>query len=194
MMRGLKSTKVKSSTRDAGGFLALPWSVMDSAAYKNLSHPARSLLLDIARQFVRDNNGRLLASSKYLKTRGWSSVDTASRAKKELADAGLIYETVKGHRPNKASWYAITWCNLDNIPGFDPGAREGFERSAYRKNDALKPPGGVVGPLTAPSGGVEHRTVVPWRGAIRRQTAPVAIPSDGNHLEIPSPQCQKPGG
>lgn len=194
MMRGLKSTKVKSSTRDAGGFLALPWSVMDSAAYKNLSHPARSLLLDIARQFVLDNNGRLLASSKYLKTRGWTSVDTASRAKKELVDAGLIYETVKGHRPNKASWYAITWCNLDNIPGFDPGAREGFERSAYRKNEALKPSGGAAGRLIAPSDGVERRNVVPWRGAVRRQTAVAVTPAHGNHLEIPSPQSQKSGG
>ena len=41
------------SSRDAGGFVALPWSVLDSAAYQGLSHPARSLLLEIARQVVR---------------------------------------------------------------------------------------------------------------------------------------------
>lgn len=52
--------------RDAGGFVALPWTVLDSTAYARLSHPVRSLLMAIARQFVKDNNGRLLASRAYL--------------------------------------------------------------------------------------------------------------------------------
>lgn len=194
MARGLKSTKVRSSVRDSGGFLALPWVVLDSPAYLQLSHPARSLLLDIARQFVIDNNGRLLASFRYLKTRGWTSVDTISRAKKELIDAGLLYETVKGHRPNKASWYAVTWFNLDRIPGYDPGAIEGFERSAYRKNASLKPSGGVGGRVIAPSGGAGRGTVVPWPGAVKAQSEQVATPADGNHLEMPSEQRQKSGG
>jgi hypothetical protein len=166
---------------------------MDCVAYKALSHPARSLLLDIARQFVFDNNGRLLASFRHLKTRGWTSVDTISRAKKELIDGGFLYETVKGHRPNKASWYALTWRNLDQIPGYDSGAREGFERSAYRKNEGLNPSAGIGGRVIAPSGGAGRGTVVPWRGTVRRQTAVAATPGDGNHLEIPSEQRQKPG-
>ena len=191
MARGLKSTKVRSNQRDAGGFVALPWAVLDSAAYRALSHPARSLLLDMARQFVRDNNGRMLASLRHLKTRGWTSVDTVSRAKKELIDAGFLYETVKGHRPNKASWYALTWLNLDRLQGYDPGAVEGFERSAYQKNKSLQPAGGVRAELFEPAGGVRGAQVVPWPGAIRSSSTPIPEPSDGDHLEEPSPRLQK---
>jgi len=126
------------SGRDAGGFVALPWSVLDSPAYLALSHPARSLLLEVARQYVRDNNGRLLASRAYLAKRGWNSASVIDRAKRELLAAGFIQETVMGHRPNKASWYAVTWQTLDHHPGFDAGAVEGFRRGAYRENAPLK--------------------------------------------------------
>ncbi|MGE8318347.1 MAG: hypothetical protein ACN6O3_06330 [Comamonas sp.] len=101
-MSRLKSRK-GGAGRDAGGFVALPWSVLDSAAYASLSHPGRALLLEFARQFVRDNNGKLLCSMAYLSTRGWKSNDVITRAKAELLAAGFIHETVKGARPNKAS-------------------------------------------------------------------------------------------
>jgi hypothetical protein len=131
-----RSTRRKIDTgRDGGGFIALPWAVVDCPAYTNLSHPARSLLMEIARQYVRDNNGRLLASATYLRKRGWNSSDVISRAKRELIDAGLIYETVKGHRPNKASWYALTWYSLDKLEGYDSGAVSGFRRSSYQCNE-----------------------------------------------------------
>ncbi len=118
--------------RDAGGFIALPWSVVDSPAYQALGYPARALLTDIARQFVRDNNGKLLCSMAHMGLRGWKSWDVLARAKKELLATGFIYETVKGHRPNKASWYAVTWRVLDKHSGYDAGAAEGFVRGAYR--------------------------------------------------------------
>lgn len=125
--------------RDAGGFIALPWSVVDSPAYQALSHPAKALLMEIARQFVRDNNGQLLASRAYLATRGWKSADVIQRAKHELIAAGFIYETAKGQRPNKASWYAVTWRTLDRHPGYDEGAVEGFVRGAYRFGSGHSP-------------------------------------------------------
>lgn len=118
--------------RDAGGFIALPWSVVDSPAYQALGHPAKALLTEIARQFVRDNNGRLLCSMSYLGPRGWKSWDVLARAKAELIAAGFIYETAKGQRPNKASWYAVTWRTLDRHPNYDVGAVEGFVRGAYK--------------------------------------------------------------
>ena len=127
------------SGRDAGGFVALPWAVLDSAAYQALSHPAKALLMEIARQYVRDNNGKLLCSLAYMSKRGWKSRDVLTRAKRELLAAGLIFETCKGARPNKASWYAVTWATLDHIEGFDPGARSTFQRGAYRRNAALLP-------------------------------------------------------
>ncbi len=118
--------------RDAGGFIALPWSVVDSPAYQALSMHARCLLIEVSRQFVKDNNGRLLMSRAYMGTRGWKSSDMLTKAKGELLAAGFIYETVKGQRPNKASWYAVTWRILDQHPGYDAGAAEGFVRGAYR--------------------------------------------------------------
>lgn len=105
--------------RDGNQFVAMPVVVLDSPAYRGLSHPGRSLLMEIARQYVRDNNGRLLASAAYLSKRGWTSSDVITRAKRELLNAGFIFETVKGARPNKASWYAITWHPLDKIKGYD---------------------------------------------------------------------------
>jgi hypothetical protein len=47
-----------------------------------------------------------------------------TRAKRELKEAGFINEMVKGHRPNKASWYAITLQTLDRLQGYDHGAVE----------------------------------------------------------------------
>lgn len=131
----------KDSGRDAGPFVALPWSVLDSPAFRRLSMHARALLLEVARQYVRDNNGRLLLSRAYMATRGWKSADMLNKAKQELLDGGFIHQTVQGHRPNKASWYALTWQTLDRLPGYDHGAVESFERGAYRKDSLLQKQG-----------------------------------------------------
>lgn len=181
-----KGKRGADNGRDAGPFVAMPWSVLDSPAYLRLSHPARALLMELARQFVRDNNGRLLASMAYLQKRGWNSADTITRAKRELLAAGLIHETVQGHRPNKASWYAITWRALDRLPGYDYGATEGFIRGAYQKNASLIPSRGVGTPLIAPPHGAGAGPPKPSRGAIRAVSRARPTPVDGNHLERPS--------
>ena len=174
-MANKRNPKKGDSGRDSGGFMAVPWAVVDCPAFQALSHPAKALLFEFARQFVRDNNGRLLASRAYLSKRGWGSADVIQRAKTELITAGFVHETVKGHRPNKAGWYAVTWRALDRIPGYDSGAAETFERGAYRKNTPLIPPHGT-----------ERKRTVPPHGAIRPTFAPSPVPSDGNHLEMPS--------
>lgn len=193
----------KGSGRDAGGFIALPWSVMDCPAYAGLSMHARGLLLEVARQFVRDNNGRMLLSTAYLKGRGWNSAGLIQKAKVELLEGGFIVETVKGQRPNKASWYAVTWQPLDRHPGFDPGVFESFPRGAYRftagkpkrpppactkpkKNAALSPAHGIGKTSIAPPHGIEPLSVVPPHGAIRATFDPLSIPPHGNHLDMPS--------
>lgn len=122
----------KNQSRDAGGFIALPFSVIDAPAYQALSMHARALLIEIARQLRPGNNGMLLCSRAFMAARGWKSADMLTKAKAELLDSRLLYQTVQGHRPNKASWYAVTWCGLDKLDGFDPGAAEGFIRSSYR--------------------------------------------------------------
>lgn len=171
--------------------MALPWTVLDSPAYAALSHPARSLLMEIARQFVRDNNGRLLASAGYLAKRGWKSNDVITRALRELLDAGFVHQTVQGCRPNKASWFAVTWQTLDRHPDYDLGAAELFQRGAYRdsavlKNASLAPSRGVERPPVAPPHGVEKRPPTPSHGAIRATFAHLSTPSHGDHLDKPS--------
>lgn len=138
MSNGRNKGRKSGSGRDPGLFIALPWLVMDSPAYQCLSMHARALLLEIARQYMHDNNGRLLCSRAYMLKRGWKSADMLAKAKRELLEGGFIHETVKGHRPNKASWYAVTWQTLDRHPDFDAGAAEGFVRSAYRALVPLK--------------------------------------------------------
>lgn len=181
----------RDTSRDQGGFVAIPWSVLDCPAYARLSHPARSLLMELARQYVRDNNGRLLASQRHLESRGWKSWDVITRAKRELLEAGFIFETVMGHRPNKASWYAVTWRSLDRMPGFDQGAEASFERGAYMKNqvkkiDVLTPPHGAESPLIAPGDGAGRSATAPPDGAIKALFDPSPAPSHGDHLEKPS--------
>ncbi len=180
-----------NSGRDAGGFVALPWSVLDSANYARLSHPARALLLEFARQFVRDNNGRLLASGAYLAKRGWKSAGVIVRAKRDLLEGGFIHEMVKGQRPNKASWYAVTWQALDKLSGYDAGAAESFRRGAYHdfgseKNASLTPSGAGRRARIVPSNGVKRASLASPNGAIRDNFCHSSTASNGDHLEVPS--------
>lgn len=138
MNKSKRTGKSNPFDRDAGGFVALPWSVIDSAAYRDLSMHARAVLLELTRQFVKDNNGRLLLSMNYMRRRGWNSASMLAKAKKELLESGLIFETVKGHRPNKASWYAVTWYPLHKLNGYDEGAEKCFVRSAYLRLQPAK--------------------------------------------------------
>lgn len=70
-----------------------------------------------------------------------------------------------GHRPNKASWYAVTWRSLDKLPGYDVGTIEGFKRGAYQQNIPLK------NASLRPPAGTELMLIVP---------------PAGNHLDMPS--------
>lgn len=173
MSNGRNKHTKGDSGRDAGGFIALPWTVIDCPAYARLSVHARALLIEVARQYVRDNNGRLLISRKQMSKHGWRSNDMLTKAKRELLAAGFIFETVKGHRPNKASWYAVTWRILDRHPGYDYGVVECFRRGAYRdsmavKNISLNPSSGVRPLMDAPLHGTGDPSHVPGRGSIKR--------------------------
>lgn len=180
------------SGRDAGGFVALPWSVLDCDAYKKLSYPARSLLVEFARQYSKYNNGRLLGSHRYLKARGWRSNDVIHRAKQQLIDGGFLFQTVQGHRPNKASWYAITWQSRDKIAGYDPGTMDRWidYRSAYKNSKkgirALNPRDNLKDPSIDPPRGVSSITPYPRDGSIMGNISHQPTPQNGDHLELPS--------
>lgn len=188
-MNGRNPGKARDTGRDSGGFVALPFAVLDSQAYLSLSVHAKALLLEVARQFHKDDNGRMLLSRAHLEPRGWKSSDMIMKAKRELLAAGFIFETVKGARPNKASWYAVTWRTLDKIPGFDFGAEQAFERGAYRKidpikNASLRPPHGTGKATIAPPHGTEASPTVPPHGANRPISDPLSVPPHGHPLEV----------
>jgi hypothetical protein len=118
--------------RDGGQFVAVPHQVLNSSAYLSLGAYAVKLLFDLAVQYRGDNNGDLCASFKFMQARGWKSKETLQKAKNELLKVGLIVETRKGWRPNKASLYAITWFDLDFCKGKLDIDTKGYQRSAYK--------------------------------------------------------------
>ncbi len=204
MANGRNKLRRGDAGRDAGGFVALPWVVLDSPAYLGLSMHARALLLEVARQFTRDNNGWLQLSRAYMAGRCWNSTDMLTKAKRELLDAGFIFETVKGQRPNKAARYAVTWRALDRHPGYDVGSMEGFQRGAYRhgvpaqetanitplvpphgteKNASLVPSHGPIERPIVPPHGTDRAPAVPPHGTIRAHFGASSVPPHGHHLE-----------
>lgn len=132
-----KSWKEARDKRDGGAFMTLPFSVLNSRAYIDASPHARMLLFDLFLQYRGDNNGDLSACWKFMQARGWRSETTLTKAKRELIDAGLIVETRKGARPNKASLYAVTWCDLDDCGGKLDMSPAAFPRGAYKAKNPV---------------------------------------------------------
>ena len=198
MTNGRQARTKRDTSREPGRFITLPVSVLESAAYFWLSSNARSLLLEVALQCHGNDNGRMLLSRVHLKKRGWKGAGGFDKAKRELLDAELIFETVKGHRPNHASWFAVTWRRLDKHPGFDHGIERAFELGAYRrvtlaakaskpkKGALLSPLGGTERPSIAPLGGTEKPSPVPLGGAIRALPGAPPVPLGGHPLDRPS--------
>ena len=118
--------------RDGGQFAAIPHEVLNSHAYLSLGAYAVKLLIDMLVQFRGSNNGDLCASFSVMQKRGWKSKETLHNAKKELLEVGLIVETRKGMRPNKASLYAVTWHPLDTCGGKLDMPPQAFPRGAYK--------------------------------------------------------------
>lgn len=134
-MANNKRYKDAIEKRDGGGFIPLPFSVLNGAAYLGVSAHARMLLLDLVAQYRGNNNGDLCAAFSMMKLRGWKSTHTLQAAKLELIEAGLIVETRKGARPSKASLYAVTWYALDDCGGKLDISEQSFPRGAYRLKD-----------------------------------------------------------
>lgn len=90
-------------------FVALEHRIIDSQAYADLSFSARNLLVLIARQLTRDNNGHLQATFSWCSKYGIGSEHTLRAALSELIAHGFICKT-RSHGANGA-WarYAVTW-------------------------------------------------------------------------------------
>lgn len=132
-----KRYKDARKKRDGGRFVAIPTCVLESNAWIDASPYAVKLLLDLLAQYRGNNNGDLCAAWKLMKRRGWRSEATLHKAKQELLALGLIAETRKGARPNKASLYGVTWAELDECDGKLDISPQAFPRGAYLRSNAL---------------------------------------------------------
>ena len=106
-----------------GQFMRLPYEVIDSIDYLNLSPSSKQLLIDIFRQHNGRNNGDLSASFKLMQARGWTSKSTLKRALDGLLESELIIKTregwFQGEHSSRCALYAVTWLGIDECPGKD---------------------------------------------------------------------------
>ncbi|MFA6971449.1 MAG: hypothetical protein WC208_08630 [Gallionella sp.] len=116
----------KTSTKHP--YAAIEWRVIDSAAYADLTFSARALLVQIARQLTKTNNGHLQATFSDMERFGFS-VNTLSRATHELITHGFIYKTKSGGFHQGAAQFAVTWLSVTNTHGI---FMQGFKSCAWR--------------------------------------------------------------
>ena len=189
---GQSKFKNNRDKRDGKQFVLLPRVVLESPGYRQAGHAARSMLIDIAMQYSGHNNGKLVACAKYVEPIGWNSNATVLRAVRELLVCGLLIETRKGARPNKAAWFALSWLDLDQGQGLD------IDPKLYRRGDYMRPdmPAPVSGKLrTARATEArkqaavkkrvekENAALTPSNGAVKTRIAP----SNGVRASILAP-------
>jgi hypothetical protein len=178
----MKERKAKGTDR----FVGIPFWVMNHASFRAASHRARSLLLDVLLQYNGRNNGSLVVCDKALKPLGWNSNDGITKAKRELMELGLLVETRRGAKPNRASWYALGWRQLDVKEGLDIDPRK-YVNLASRKVESRPPQDGVVSHKIAPWHGVEEETATPPGGAMKSEISRSSTPPHGAYIDIAIP-------
>ena len=90
----------------------LPKEMLQSAAYKSLTHAQRSFLTALAAECNGSNNGKIKFTHQVAKSYGLTSDDTRSSALGVLKDRGFIRYTskVKGPNPRRhCDLIRLTW-------------------------------------------------------------------------------------
>lgn len=146
MSRRRDRTRGAGHKREQGWHLAIPHDFINSNLFARLSSSAKVLVYDVGVQYKLDNNGQLRATFEKLKHRGWGSEATLFKARRELEEAGVLFETRKGGRPNRATWYAMTFWDLDPHPDYDIGRGAYPGKGSWRLNRL----NGPIAPRPAP--------------------------------------------
>lgn len=128
-------------------YAAIDHRVIDSPAFADLTGSAVQVLVVMARQLTKTNNGHLQATFSYMHPRGIRSEHTLKAAIEQLISHGIIYRT-RSHGANKA-WarYAVTWLKVTEkqdlfLDGFVGCAWRYWvapEKKAPRKNCRTNP-------------------------------------------------------
>lgn len=96
--------------------MRMPHALLDTPFYISLSTKAKTLLIDMARQYNGFNNGDLQCTFSCMKKKGWKSDDTLTKAHRQLLEKGFLVLTRQGGR-NLCSLFAITWKPINECGG-----------------------------------------------------------------------------
>jgi len=130
--------KDAKSKRDGTTFIPVPVAVLESAAYRGLPMRAKALLLDMLQQYRGINNGDISAAFSNMKAFGWKSEATLFAARRELEEAGLVFVTRMGARPNRPTLFGFTFYELDEMSKLEV-TRKSFPRGQWRMKDPIPP-------------------------------------------------------
>lgn len=122
--------KEKRPESISGGYSAIPWAVIDSTAFAGASDKAKSLLFALMRQHSGNNNGHLHLARAWLNGHGWTCDANNKKARDELIERGLIFQTRRGGLNMGADLFALTWFDISNYVGLDISPRT-YPRGAY---------------------------------------------------------------
>lgn len=120
-----------------GRVLALPYLLLISDAFDNLSTKAVTVLIKLARNYNGRNNGNLSCTVSMIAKGKPMDAKTLASALAELMEAGLIVrtrESRKGGREQgmaRCALYAITWAAIDDCPGKDLDVSPGPPRFKF---------------------------------------------------------------
>ncbi|MCU0809942.1 MAG: hypothetical protein MUE59_02690 [Thiobacillaceae bacterium] len=183
----------------SAGYSAIPWAVLDGAAFQGSSPRAKAMLFEAMRQLDGRNNGHLNLALSTLRKRGWKSADAIQAAKSELLARGLVIRTKQGGLNIGPDLYAVTWLNVSNFGGLEigphqyhPGAWRFVENlPAPKKRHARAPEKREVSSAsrngTVPPHGTAKPSAIPPHGTKTAVFDPSAIPPHGNNVIHQSP-------
>lgn len=138
MARGRGVTRDGKSKKDPGldgGFVALPYTILDQDKFRDLSSAAKVIVLAITRLLNKKNNGRIAFSERAGEKWGLSA-KTTRRALREAEDAGFIVKTRAASFTSKglATEWFIPWRKMaDNaepiaVPKINPSGKNAVPR------------------------------------------------------------------
>lgn len=120
-----------------GGFVLIPFSIIDSNAFHYLKPPARVILTQIIRRCNGNNNGRIPYSCREAANECNISINTAARAFKQLETSGIIKCITLSNfdsRKKMAREWSLTYWPVDNTPA--SGEWKLFKTKPSTKNDS----------------------------------------------------------
>ena len=199
MARGIK----KRPESVSGGFSAIPWSVLDSAAFQGATPRAKAMLFEVIRQLDGKNNGHLNLAISTLRKRGWKSTDAIQAAKAELLGRGLVIRTKAGGLNIGPDLYAVTWLIISNFVGLEIGSHQ-YHPGAWRFVENLPAPKKrhTRTPEKREGHTASRNSTIPPHGTVEASTVPPhgtktalldasAIPPHGNNVihQLPPTEC-----